>query len=187
MNKKPKIKQRHKLSHKQTNLCSITGVNPPRTHGFGVWGGERVVVGVRIDNNLYEAFKPVAKAVFGSVCRPLEAFMATVVSSYQTKNLDNGFGVNPSLTIDIGKLVIERNVRSRRRMVVEEEVETTDVVSFQKCWRCHDSCDVLLKVRYSSGIVKPSCPSCLESDKERGLVKKVFGSIRQSGGVADGY
>lgn len=108
---------------KQTNLCSLTGVNPPRTHGFGVWGGKRVVVGVRIDEKLYEAFKPVAKLVFGSVCRPVEAFMAAVVASNQAQQLTSKLGVNPSPTVEIGRLVIERNVRTRRKLVVEETNE----------------------------------------------------------------
>lgn len=125
-------KERILRKTKQTNLCSLTGVNPLRTHGFGVWGGKRVVVGVRVDERLYEAFKPVAKLVFGSVCRPVEAFMAAVVASNQTQQLTSKLGVNPSNTVEIGKLVIERNVRSRRRLVVEETKEVREVVQKEK-------------------------------------------------------
>lgn len=120
---KSTIKQKHKLPDNQTNLCSITGVNPPRTHGFGVWGNERVVVSFRCDKKLYEAFKPVALANYGSVCRPIESFMATVVATNQPTN---ELGVYPRNTIEIGKVVIERNLRTRRRMVVDEEVEKTE-------------------------------------------------------------
>jgi len=36
-----------------------------------VFSGVRKPVGFRCDTGLYSAFKPVAKAYFGSVCRPL--------------------------------------------------------------------------------------------------------------------
>ena len=128
--KTPKQRKQHtrKIKFKQTNLCSITGVNPPRTHGLGIWNSERVVVGIRCDKKLYQAFKPLAEQFFGSVCRPIETFMATIISTVNNNKLNNGVGVNPSLTIDIGKLVIERNIRSRRRMVVEEEKEVVEKV-----------------------------------------------------------
>jgi len=47
--------------------------------------------------------------------------------------------------------------------------------SRKQCWRCQESFDDLIRVRYFSGLVKGSCAVCLEKDKERGLVKKVFG------------
>lgn len=102
-----------------TQSDSITGVNPSRSHGVGVWGNRRVVVGIRVDEGLYSAFKPVAQSVFGSTCRAIEAFMATIVAC-------SSEGVNFGKTIEIGKLVIERNLRARRRLVVEEEVEVVD-------------------------------------------------------------
>jgi len=98
---------------------SITGVNPSRSHGVGVWGNRRIVVGIRVDEGLYSAFKPIAQGVFGSVCSPIEAFMASIVAAH-------GEGVNFGKTIEIGKIVIERNLRARRRLVVEEEVEVVD-------------------------------------------------------------
>jgi hypothetical protein len=112
---------------------SITGVNPKRTHGFGLWGNERVVVGVRVDKELYLRFKSVSKRVFGSVCNPIESFMAAVVGLAES-------GVNPSNTVRIGKIVIERNLRERRKQGVGdlvglrgiEELEGEVVVSKPK-------------------------------------------------------
>jgi len=100
------------LTTKQTH-DSITKVNPFRKHGVGIWKGNRKVVGIRIDEDLYLAFKPVAKRVFGSVCRPVEAFMASVIAMAKT-------GVNFGNTITIeGGLHVERNLRPRRRLVVD--------------------------------------------------------------------
>jgi len=96
-------------NHNQTH-DSITGVNPKRTHGFGLWGNERVVVGIRVDKELYLRFKSVSKRVFGSVCNPIESFMAAVVGLAEN-------GVNPSNTVRIGRVVIERNLRERRKQV----------------------------------------------------------------------
>lgn len=112
----------HKKNKQITLDGSQTNVN------FGVWGGARKVVGIRIDENLYKAFKPVARRVFGSVCRPIEAFMASVLTMQAEGN------VNFGNTVEIGKLVIERNLRSRRRLVVEEETEITHTVT---CSWCH--------------------------------------------------
>jgi hypothetical protein len=107
-------------NHNQTQ-DSITGVNPKRSHGFGLWGNERVVIGVRVDKELYLRFKSVSKRVFGSVCNPIESFMAAVVGLAEN-------GVNPSNTIRIGKIVIERNLRERRKQVRGDLVGLRGVV-----------------------------------------------------------
>ncbi len=74
--------------------------------------GRRKVVGIRVDENLYNEFKPVAKRVFGSVCRPIEGFMASVVA------LDR-MGANFGNTIEVHEIKIERNLRARRGLPVE--------------------------------------------------------------------
>lgn len=137
---------------KQTTLCSVTGVNPIRTHGLGVWGGRRVVVGVRVDEKLYKAFKPVAMLFFGSVCRPIEAFMASVISAQKV-------GVNPKMTMEIGKLVIERNIRSRRKLLVEETEVTEKVMVTVTCG--HVDCE---KVAVGHGVFREKLPLPLCDD-----------------------
>jgi hypothetical protein len=74
-----------------------------------------VVVGVRVDKELYLRFKSVSKRIFGSVCNPIESFMAAVVGLAEN-------GVNPSNTVRIGKIVIERNLRERRKQGVGDLV-----------------------------------------------------------------
>ena len=109
---------------------SITEVNPKRTHGLGIWGNPRVVMGVRVDSELKKRFKSVAKRVFGSTCNPIESFMATVVSCSEN-------GVNFGNTIEVGKIVIERNLRERRRLeIVREEVSEVSVVEKNTCCVC---------------------------------------------------
>ena len=115
----PKTKQ-----PKQTQFnLSNTRVNPIRTHGLGVWGNRRVVFGVRIDEGLAKAAKPVLKAVFGSTCNGIETYLAGLIATYEQRGIS---GVYPSNT-SIGTIVIERNLRERRKLEVETyEGEVTE-------------------------------------------------------------
>lgn len=156
---------------------SITGVNPFRSHGVGVWGNRRILVGIRVDEGLYSVFKPIAQRVFGSVCRPIEAFMACIVATAKE-------GVNFGNTIEIGKLVIERNLRSRRRLVIEEEfgVSPFPTGEFGVCLKCGVKLGVvkLYRVRFVSGLVADVCRECLEDYRHRTLVKAVLGAVEDS-------
>jgi len=109
--------------------------------------GRRKVVGIRVDESLYLAFKPVAMRVFGSVCRPVESFMATIVA------LDR-HPANFSNTIEVKKIVIERNLRERRKLVVEK-VEPV-VVADSKCDFC-GKVPVVASFRHVSGIERRAC------------------------------
>jgi hypothetical protein len=129
-----KTQRRHK--QKQLRIDSMTGVNPKHTHGLGIWGNERKVWSCRCDEKLGKAFNRVAMAKFGSICNPVESFMATIIGAYKTEQIR---GVNPSLTIDIGEIKIERNLRERRKMTktvtveTETESEVTPVCGYVKC------------------------------------------------------
>ncbi len=110
-----KLLHKHKTKPQtpQQQADSTTGVNPGRTHGLGVWGNQRVVMSVRVDSELKKQFKSVAKAVYGSTCNPIEAFMATVIGCYETSQPAR---VYPSLTI--GEIRIERSLRERRKLTL---------------------------------------------------------------------
>jgi hypothetical protein len=129
-----KTQRRHK--QKQLRIDSMTGVNPKRVYGIGLWGNRRTVWSCRCDEKLAKAFNRVAIAKFGSICNPVECFMATVVGVYNAEQI---LGVNPSLTIDIGEIKIERNLRERRKMTktatveTETETEETPVCGYVKC------------------------------------------------------
>ncbi|MDH5449062.1 MAG: hypothetical protein OEX01_08710 [Candidatus Bathyarchaeota archaeon] len=117
---------------KQTQFnASNTRVYPARTHGFGVYKGRRVVWSVRVDEKLLNQAKPVLRGWFGSDCRGVETLLAGLVAASNGQQLG---GVYPSNTVEIGKLVIERNLRPRHKLVVEEEkaVEVTKVVKKRK-------------------------------------------------------
>lgn len=98
-----------------TNSNSSTGVNYPQS----VLSGVRKTFGFKCDTGLAEAFKPVAKRYFGSICRPLECFMIAVLALQKEQ-------VNFGETITIENLNVERNLRPRRRLVV-------DVCGFRGC------------------------------------------------------
>jgi hypothetical protein len=88
-------------------------------------------MGIRVDKLLKKRFTEVAKLKFGSTCNPIESFMAGVVGAY---NRDLELGVNPSATVNIGEIYIERNLRERRKLThmrtqeTETEMETVEVV-----------------------------------------------------------
>jgi len=94
---------------------SATGVNYPQS----VLSGVRKTFGFKCDTGLAEAFKPVAKRYFGSICRPLECFMIAVLALQKEQ-------VNFGETIRIENLNVERNLRPRRKLVV-------NVCGFKDC------------------------------------------------------
>ena len=94
---------------------SATEVNYPQN----VFTGIRKTKGFKCDTGLYEEFKRVAKAKMGSVCRPLECFMVAFLALKKER-------VNFGETIRIENLNVERNLRPRRKLVV-------DVCGFKGC------------------------------------------------------
>lgn len=134
MKQTPKLTQALR-EKQQLRLDSMTGVNPNRTHGIGLWGNERVVFSVRVDKKLKKDFTEASKALFGSTCNPIECYMASIVGIHRNEQMT---GVYPRLTVDIGTIKIERNLRERRKITktVEYETETTETL---KC--CFADCD----------------------------------------------
>jgi len=94
---------------------STTKGNYPQS----VLSGVRKTFGFKCDTGLAEAFKPVAKRYFGSICRPLECFMIAVLALQKEQ-------VNFGETVRIENLNVERNFRPRRKLVV-------DVCGFRGC------------------------------------------------------
>lgn len=118
---------------KQTEFDSKSGVIPKRTHGKGIWGGERKVVNIRIDSNLYKATKPLLIRYFGSVCAAIEPYLASIYSVTTTNNFSEKNGVIPSITVDIGNLNITRHMKPRRKMVVDVNGDNNGF-DFGKCY-----------------------------------------------------
>ena len=151
----PSRKRENNKRHAPREADSITGVNPVRSHGLGIWGNPRAVFGVRVDSELKKRFVSVSRRVFGSTCVAVESYMATIVGCVEQAEK---LGVNPSKTvsIQIGEIKIERNLRERRRISVEEVkpiiVATPDV----KCDFC-GKMPVVGSFRHNSGIVRRAC------------------------------
>jgi len=93
---------------------------------------KRVVASVRVNSDLYKEFKTVSKQLYGSTCRAGEFFMASVVLATRNK-------VNFSHTqqpIVFGHVTIERNIKTRRKLIVEEETEIETVMDSKTCFYC---------------------------------------------------
>jgi hypothetical protein len=117
-----RTRKKRKQKPKQLRIDnSKLGVYPKHTHGFSIWGNERVPMTIRVDKELKKQFKTAAKSLFGSTCNPLECVMAAFVGTYKNQLLK---GVYPTFTVDIGEIKIERNLRERRKIVGETETET---------------------------------------------------------------
>lgn len=163
-----------KHRNKQTQFnSSITGVNPIRTHGFGVYRGKRKVWSVRVDEKLLKQAKPVLKAKFGSECRGVEAWLAALVATTQAEQLA---GVYPSNTVEIGKLVVERNLRPRRKL--EWEAYDVGFADVDVCGYCGQPfSDVAFRVEYVSHKFDVLCPGCYKYQNERDVVDHVVSRL----------
>jgi len=82
---------------------------------------DRKTICFRGSKQLYNDFKPVSKSLFGSTCKAFETFMASIlVCAESPANICN----TTNAQIDIGKIVIERNLdRERRNLTVERRLE----------------------------------------------------------------
>lgn len=108
------------------NEETVSKVHFSETCAYKYITGIREPHGIRVDTGLYLRFKPVAKRVYGSVCRAVEIYMIALIETVEK-------GVHFSNTdkpIHIEKIVIERNLRPRRKLIVKEEVE---VCGFRGC------------------------------------------------------
>jgi len=96
---------------------STTKVSYPQS----VFSGVRRTKGFKCDTGLYKEFKLAAKAKMGSVCRPLECFMVAFLALNKQR-------VNFGTTVTIENLAVQRNLRSRRRLVVplDDSVKAAD-------------------------------------------------------------
>ena len=81
--------------------------------------GIREPISIRIDTGLYSAFKPLSKRVYGSTCHAIEVYMIGFVETIQRGGVHFSNTVQP---IKIDKIIIERNIRERRKLEVETEV-----------------------------------------------------------------
>jgi len=98
---------------------SVTKVNHSKSAAFKYMTGERDTVGFKSDLGLYAGFKPLAKRVYGSVCHAFEIYMIAVIEAVEK-------GVNFSNTskpINIERIVIERNLRPRRKLEFRGDYE----------------------------------------------------------------
>lgn len=164
-------------NHPINNPHSTTGVYPPRKHGFGIWGNPRVPMTVRVDKEIKKQFKSFSKRVFGSTCLPLESLIAGLLQAVTTAE---NKGVYPSSTVplrfDVGKIVIERNLRPRRKLDWKpDDIGFSDV---DACGLCgHPFNDVAYRVEYVSGKFDVLCKPCYEVQRDRSVVKKIVSRL----------
>lgn len=105
-----------------TDNDSITKRNVFPKGAFKYVSGTRGLMGARVDLGLYRRFKRVAKAVNGSVCSALEIYMATLIVAAEN-DVTFCYTGKP---LNIEKIVIERNLRSRRRLEIRGDGDGGD-------------------------------------------------------------
>lgn len=117
--------------------------------------GERLPISIRIDKGLYRRFKPLAKRVYGSVCRAVEIHMIAFINAVEK-------GVhfcNTEKPINIEKIVIQRDLRPRRKLEIVPDVEQGTPKPIRE--PCCDFCGKVPVVAHfehtKSGIRKSAC------------------------------
>lgn len=135
---------------KQTNKHdSLTNVNFSDYAASRYFANRRVVMGVRVDEGLAKRFKQYAKRIYGSVCRAVEVYMVNFIEAAER-------GVNFCYTnrpLRIEKVVIERNLRSRRKLEFSEVDEGEEEL---RCLYCGKA--AVGKFRYvKTGLTYPLC------------------------------
>lgn len=120
-----------KKQNAEKNNTSMTNVHFSDYISKRWEGGKRRPVTIRQNDKLYSDFKPVAKRLYGSVCRAIETFEAVIVTVAD----ENVYFSNTEKPLHIGKIVIERNLRPRRALEVNESVEIAEVDE-SKCAFC---------------------------------------------------
>ena len=116
------------MKKKKTNNNSQTKVNYLDYVKSSFYSGKRRTIGFKGDLGLYTRFKPISKEMYGSTCRAFESFMASTIAAYDNK-VNFSLGVNP-INVD-QYVVIERNIRSRRKLVVDETEVKHEVTHVQ--------------------------------------------------------
>lgn len=116
---------------------SMTREYPKRIHSLGIWNNPREPFTVRVDKGLAKAFVLASKAYFGSTCNPIESYMAAIVG------LSQSGWVNPSNTVNIGEIKIERNLRERRKITKTIEIEKAILCEIGTCGK-----DAVAKLLY---------------------------------------
>jgi len=142
-------KQHKNVSKQNSPTSSITNVNFSDYAACRYFANRRVVMGVRVDEGLAKRFKTLAKQVYGSVCRAVEVYMVNFIEAAER-------GVNfcyTSKPLKIEKVVIERNLRPRRKLEVVDDVDEGEGV---KCCFCGRSA-VGFYQYLSTGEVVPLC------------------------------
>ena len=112
---------------------SITNASISKRGGYKYVSGVRLPIGVRVDTGLYNAFKPLAKRLYGSVCHAIEVYMEELILWAENPA---SFCYTSGKPLNIEKIVIERNLRPRRNLEVAEDVvveRTVAVAPVPKC------------------------------------------------------
>lgn len=90
-----------------------------RTDGYSVYGNKRKSIGIKIDPQIYEEFKPIAQRYAGSVCCAVEILMLSLIQplKYNKVHLGNTGEFNGGgLHVTIEDMHLHRNLRERRRV-----------------------------------------------------------------------
>jgi hypothetical protein len=98
---------------------SKTKVHFSENAAYKYLSGKREPISIRIDTGLYSRFKPLSKRVYSSTCKAVEVYVISLIEAVEN-------GVHSSDTarsIQIVKIVIERNLRERRNLEQEETEE----------------------------------------------------------------
>lgn len=96
---------------------SKTKVNFSEPSANRYFADRRVVCSFRCDEGLWNEAKPVLKRVYGSVCRGIEVYLTNFIEA----NEHGVYFSNTEKPLHIEKIVIERNLRPRRKLEIRDD------------------------------------------------------------------
>ena len=134
---------------KQTN-DSNTKVYFSDYQAVRYFANQRQVCSFRADSGIWRRYKQLARRVYGSICRGIEIYMVNFIEACER----GVYFSNTEKPIKFEKVVIERNLRPRRKLeVVDDDVDEGEGV---KCCFCGRSA-VGFYQHLSTGEVVPLC------------------------------
>lgn len=103
-----------------TKTDSKTPVYRREKHGFGIWGGPRIVANFRCDETLWKRFKRWSRHKYGSICKPLESVLVALMEAHTTSQDGrytdgNTLEEKPVPVLHVENMHIHRNLSRERR------------------------------------------------------------------------
>ena len=116
----------HKRKQQNSKHDSNTKVYFSDYQAVRYFANRRQVCSFRADSGVWKRYKQLARRVYGSICRGIEIYMVNFIEACER----GVYFSNTEKPIKIEKVVIERNLRPRRKLEFEFERDGSECERF---------------------------------------------------------